>query len=90
MPEKIPYAITRYVNETNGLYGVMNRRLAQVPLFGGTDYSLADMANCPWAVPWQRLQQNLEEFPNLKRWFDTIVARPAAIRAYEKGKDISD
>lgn len=88
-PEKIPYAITRYVNETNRLYGVMERRLAQVPFLGGADYSIADMASYPWVVPWQRQQQNLEDFPNLKRWFDIIAARPATIRAYEKGKDLS-
>ncbi|WP_395372269.1 glutathione S-transferase N-terminal domain-containing protein [Komagataeibacter diospyri] len=88
-PEKIPYAITRYVNETNRLYGVMDRRLAQVPFLGGTDYSIADMASYPWVVPWQRQQQNLEEFSNLKRWFDTIAERPATVRAYEKGKNLS-
>lgn len=88
-PEKIPYAITRYVNETNRLYGVMDRRLVRVPFLGGADYSIADMASYPWVVPWQRQQQDLEEFPNLKRWFDTIAARPATIRAYEKGKDLS-
>lgn len=88
-PEQIPYAITRYVNETNRLYGVMERRLAQVPFLGGADYSIADMASYPWVVPWQRQQQNLEDFPNLKRWFETIAARPATIRAYEKGKDLS-
>lgn len=88
-PEQIPYAITRYVNETNRLYGVMDRRLAQVPFLGGADYSIADMACYPWVVPWQRQQQNLEDFPNLKRWFETIAARPATIRAYEKGKDLS-
>lgn len=88
-PEQIPYAITRYVNETNRLYGVMERRLAQVPFLGGADYSIADMASYPWVVPWQRQQQNLEDFPSLKRWFETIAARPATIRAYEKGKDLS-
>ncbi|GAB6966850.1 hypothetical protein JCM25156A_08870 [Komagataeibacter kakiaceti JCM 25156] len=88
-PEKIPYAITRYVNETNRLYGVMDRRLARVPFLGGADYSIADMASYPWVVPWLRQQQALEEFPNLKRWFDDIAARPATIRAYEKGKDLS-
>ena len=88
-PEKIPYAITRYVNETNRLYGVMERRLAQVPFLGGADYSIADMASYPWVVSWQRQQQDLEDFPNLKRWFETIAARPATIRAYEKGKDLS-
>lgn len=88
-PEKIPYAMTRYINETNRLYGVMDRRLAQVPFLGGTDYSIADMACYPWVVPWKRQQQNLEEFPHLKRWFEGIAERPATIRAYEKGKALS-
>ncbi|KXV76053.1 glutathione binding-like protein [Acetobacter cerevisiae] len=85
-PEKIPYAITRYVNETNRLYGVMDRRLAQVPFLGGADYSIADMASYPWIVPWKGQQENLEEFPHLKRWLEDIGERPATIRAYEKGK----
>lgn len=85
-PEKVPYAITRYVNETNRLYGVMDRRLAQVPFLGGADYSIADMASYPWIVPWKGQQQNLEEFPHLKRWLEDIGERPATIRAYEKGK----
>lgn len=88
-PEKIPYAITRYVNETNRLYGVMDRRLAQVPFLGGADYSIADMASYPWIVPWKGQLQNLEEFPHLKRWLEDIGERPATIRAYEKGKALS-
>lgn len=88
-PEKVPYAITRYVNETNRLYGVMDRRLAQVPFLGGADYSIADMASYPWIVPWKGQLQNLEEFPHLKRWLEDIGERPATIRAYEKGKALS-
>lgn len=85
-PEKLPYAIDRYVRETNRLYGVLDRRLAKVPFLGGEHYSIADMASYPWVVPWQRQQQNLDDFPHLKRWFESIAARPATIRAYEKGK----
>jgi GSH-dependent disulfide-bond oxidoreductase len=84
-PEKIPYAINRYVRETNRLYGVLNRRL-QDREYLADGYSIADMACYPWIVPHERQQQSLEDFPNLKRWFDTIRARPAVIRAYEKGK----
>lgn len=85
-PEKIPYAIDRYVKETNRLYGVMDRRLATVPFLAGDDYSIADMAAYPWVVPWERQQQNLDDFPALRRWFDAIGARDATIRAYAKGE----
>lgn len=85
-PEKIPYAIDRYVKETNRLYGVMDRRLATVPFLAGDDYSIADMAAYPWVVPWERQRQNLDDFPALRRWFDAIGARDATIRAYAKGE----
>jgi GST-like protein len=87
-PEKIPYAIDRYVNETNRLYGVLNKRLADRPFVAGA-YSIADMACYPWIVPYERQGQKLEDFPHLKRWFEAIKARPATIRAYERGAGIS-
>ena len=87
-PEKSPYAIDRYVNETNRLYGVLNRRLADRESVAG-EYSIADMACYPWIVPYERQGQNLEDFPHLKRWFNTIATRPATIRAYQKAKDIN-
>ena len=87
-PEKIPYAIDRYVRETNRLYGVMNKRLADRPFLAG-DYSIADMACYPWVVPYERQQQKLTDFPHLKRWFEAIGARPATIRTYEKGKSLN-
>jgi len=87
-PEKIPYAINRYVNETNRLYGVLNKRLAGREFIAG-DYSIADMASYPWIVPHERQGQKLEDFPDLKRWFDAIRARPATVRAYEKAKAIN-
>ena len=80
-PENIPYAINRYVNETNRLYGVLNKRLANREFMGG-DYSIADIASYPWVVPYERQGQKLEDFPHLARWFDTIKARPATIAAY--------
>jgi len=88
-PEKIPYAIDRYVKETNRLYGVLDRRLARRTFIAGEDYTVADMATYPWIVPWQRQHQNLDEFPNLKRWFETVRARPGTIRAYAKGEPYS-
>ena len=87
-PEKIAYAIDRYVKETNRLYGVLNKRLADREFIAG-DYSIADMAAYPWIVPHQRQGQALENFPQLKRWFETIKDRPATVRAYEKAKAIN-
>jgi GST-like protein len=87
-PEKIPYAIDRYVKETNRLYGVLNKRLADRPFILGA-YSIADMASYPWVVPYERQGQNLDDFPHLKRWFNEIAAKPATVRAYAKAKDIN-
>ena len=87
-PEKIPYAIERYVKETNRLYGVLNKRLADRPYVAG-DYSIADMAAYPWIVPYERQQQNIDDFPHLKRWFEEIREKPATKRAYEIGKEVN-
>jgi GST-like protein len=80
-PEKIPYAIERYVKETNRLYGVLNKRLADREFLAGT-YSIADMAAYPWIVPHENQGQRLDDFPHLKRWFEAIKRRPATERAY--------
>jgi GST-like protein len=90
-PEKLPYAIDRYVKETNRLYGVLDRQLAKTRDLGGFvagAYSIADMACYPWVVPWKAQSQNIEDFPNLHRWFEAIRARPAVVRAYEIGDEI--
>lgn len=87
-PEKIPYAIERYVKETNRLYGVLDRRLSDRQYIAG-DYGIADMASYPWIVLWQRQQQKLDDFPHLKRWFEQIQARPAVERAYRLAKEIN-
>jgi GSH-dependent disulfide-bond oxidoreductase len=84
-PEKIPYAIERYVKETTRLYGVLNRQLAGKDYIAG-EYSIADMACYPWIVGHQKQQQNLADFPDLDRWFASIKQRPAVIRAYERAK----
>lgn len=81
-PEKIPYAMKRYIDETARLYGVLDKRLADRAFVAGEAYSIADMAIYPWVVPYQRQSQNLDDFPNLKRWFLAIQARPATERAY--------
>lgn len=86
-PEPLPYAIDRYVKETNRLYGVLDRQLAGRSYIAG-DYSIADMACYPWIVPHERQQQRLEDFPQLQQWFAAISQRPAVIRAYEKGASL--
>lgn len=86
--EKIPYAIDRYVRETARLYGVMNKQLAEREYLAG-DYSIADMACYPWIVPHERQNQDLNDFPHLKRWFELIAQRPATVRAYQKAEQIN-
>lgn len=82
-PEKVPYAIQRYVKETARLYGVLDRRLADRAFVAGDDYSIADMAIYPWIVPHAYQEQDLDDFPHVKRWFQAIQARPATVRAYD-------
>jgi len=86
--EKLAYAIDRYVNETARLYAVLDKHLADREFVAGS-YSIADMASYPWIVSHERQRQDLADFPNLKRWFESIRARPAVVRAYEKGKAIN-
>ncbi len=87
-PEPIPYAIDRYVKETARLYAVLDKRLADREFIAG-DYSIADMASYPWIVPHQKQRQKLDDFPNLQRWYETIKARPATVRAYEVAKSVN-
>jgi GST-like protein len=88
-PEKIPYASNRYVNDTNRLYGVIDRRFANRPFAAGDVYTIADMAAYPWIIPWKRQQQNLDAFANRRHWFDSIAARTGTERAYAKGEPFS-
>ena len=87
-PEKIPYAMDRYIKETNRLYGVLNKRLADREFIAG-DYSIADMASYPWIVPYKNQSQNIDDFPHLKRWFEAIGSRPAVERAYARAKEVN-
>jgi GST-like protein len=87
-PEKIPYAIDRYVNETGRLYAVLDKRLAGRDFILGRRYTIADMAAYPWIIP-QRQGQDLADFPNLARWHAAIRARPATKRAYDRAKEIN-
>lgn len=88
-PEKIPYAIDRYVKETARLYAVLNKQLADGRDFIAGDYSIADMACYPWIVPHERQMQNLADFPHLSRWFERIGQRPATGRAYARAAEIN-
>lgn len=81
-PEKIPYAIKRYIDETARLYGVLDKQLANHEFVAGSEYSIADMAIYPWIVSHKWQSQNLEDFPNLLRWFNHIKDRPATVKAY--------
>lgn len=81
-PEKIDYAIKRYTNEAKRLYGVLDRRLAQVEYVAGP-YSIADMAIFPWTRSHANQGVDLAEYPNVRRWFDAIRERPAVQRAVQ-------
>src|SRR5579872_4627442 len=86
--DKIPYAIDRYVNETNRLYGVLNKRLKDREFVAG-QYSIADMASYPWVAGYKNQGQDIDQFPNLKRWLETIRDRPATVRAYALAKEVN-
>jgi len=87
-PEKIPYAIDRYVKETSRLYGVLDKRLKGRDFILGKGYSIADMAAYPWIIP-ERQGQKIDEFPNLKRWWMGIRGRPGTQRAYARAKEVN-
>ncbi len=84
--EKIPYGIERYSKETRRLYGVLDKRLAHQPYLAAGEYTIADMATYPWIARHEWHEVALEEFPNVKRWFDAIGARPAVRRGMDVPK----
>jgi GSH-dependent disulfide-bond oxidoreductase len=85
--EKIVYAVERYTREVNRLYGVMNRCLKDRPFLAG-EYSIADIAAWPWVSRFDRLAQELGEFPALKRWYDAVGARPAVQKGHMIRRDL--
>ena len=87
-PEKIPYAIERYTKETSRLYAVLDKRLAGRDFIAGKQYTIADMAAYPWVIP-DRQGQDIDTFPNVKRWLAAIRARPATARAYAWTKQVN-
>ena len=88
-PQPIDYAIDRYVNETARLYAVLNKQLDRREFIAGDAYTIADMAAYPWIASHQKQAQDLNDFQNLKRWFESIKARPATIKAYEIAQQIN-
>lgn len=85
-PEKLPYAIKRYVKETTRLYKVLDAQLADGRDYIVEDYSIADVASYPWAVSCKKQGQDLRNFPALRAWFERVAARPATRRAYALAK----
>lgn len=79
-PEDLPYAKKRYIAETRRIYGVLDRRLAQHEWLAADMYSIADIATFPWIARHEWQQVALTDFPNVKRWYDAIAARPAVAR----------
>ena len=87
-PEKIEYAINRYTNETRRLYGVMDKQLGKTAFIAGKTYTIADMAIWPWLRNWKGQGQNMDDHPNLKRWFESVGERPAVQRAIKVLADL--
>lgn len=89
-PEKIPYAMERYIKETARLYGVLNKQLEGKEWVAAGQYTIADMAIYPWIVPYKMQSQNLDDFPHLKKWFEKMSKREAVVRAYGIAKKIQE
>ena len=87
--EKNHYALQRYGNEYNRLFGVLERQLEKRDFLAG-EYSIADMASFPWIVPYQRFEQSFDDFPRLRRWFETMKARPAVQKGVDTGKELRE
>ncbi|MBS9423474.1 GSH-dependent disulfide bond oxidoreductase [Photorhabdus caribbeanensis] len=83
-PEKVPYAINRYQEETKRLYQVLNTQLEKTPYLGGQEYSIADISTYPWVRAYERQNIDLNDYPAVKKWFDVISQRPATQIAYSK------
>jgi GST-like protein len=86
-PEQLPYAINRYTNETKRLYGVLDKQLTGRDFIAG-DYSIADMACFPWINSWEKQAVELGDFPNVKKWFERLSARPAVKKGMAAGAEL--
>ena len=82
------YAVRRFTDEVNRLYGVMNNQLYDRRYLCGDEYTIADMICYPWTVGWESQGQNLADFPYFKRWFDELSARPGVKRGMAVGSDL--
>jgi len=83
------YAVRRFTDEANRLYGVLNNRLADRPYLAGKEYTIADMISYPWTVNWKAQGQDIDEFRHFKRWFEELGDRPAVKRGMAAGSDLS-
>ena len=83
------YAVRRFENEVNRLYGVLNNRLYDRRYLAGDEYTIADIISYPWTALWKRQRQDLAEFKYFKRWFDELSARPGVQRGLAVGADLS-
>jgi GST-like protein len=83
------YAVRRYGDEVNRLYGVLNNRLYDRRYLAGDEYTIADMISYPWTVAWEEQGQDIEEFPYFKRWFNEVGARPGVQRGMDVGSNLS-
>jgi GST-like protein len=83
------YAVNRFTDEVNRMYGVLNNRLFDRRYLAGDEYTIADMISYPWTVGWEAQGQDIEEFPYFKRWFDELSARPAVERGMAVGSDFT-
>ncbi|MFQ5936891.1 MAG: glutathione S-transferase family protein [Acidiferrobacterales bacterium] len=81
--EKVPYGIERYTKETRKLWGVLDQHLATRKFLAAEQYTIADIATFPWTARYEWQGISLDEFPNVKRWFETIYARPAVKRGMD-------
>ena len=84
------YAIRRFGDEVNRMYGVLNTQLYHHPYIGGDEYTIADMICYPWTVGWEFQGQNLDDFKHFKRWFEEMQARPAVQRGMELGSEMQN
>jgi GST-like protein len=84
------YALRRFRDETNRLYGIMNCQLYEHPYIAGPNYSIADIAAYPWATGWERLGEDINQFPHVKRWLDELAARPAVQRGMDAGSALGE
>ncbi len=88
-PEKIPYALARYSNEVDRLYGVLNQQLGQTGAYvAGPDYSIADMAIFPWVRTYKAQQVELQKFEHVQRWYHQLKERSGVQRGLEVGRDL--